>query len=151
MTTRHHTRAQRTHEVATRIVGRAMLSGALACAATVLLLGSAAQVSSAASPNDFLCAVGSTSQTATESNAFATPLEVEVSTTACSAPTPETSATNVTFALVGTSSASASFDTGAITTSSGFVSLAATANSEAGTYSVVASSPATASSSPIPR
>jgi hypothetical protein len=124
-----------------------MLSGALACASTFVLLATSAQPSSAASPNDYLCAVGSAVQTATVSSGFANPLEVEISTTPCSAPTPDTSAVNVTFAIVGTPSASASFDTGAITSTSGFVSVSATANDEAGSYSVIATSPATANSS----
>lgn len=133
--------------LATRTLARVALSGSLVCAATLVVLVSSQQVSSAASPDDFLCAVGNTSQTATAGNAFANPLEVEISSTSCGAPTPDTSVTNVTFALVGTPSASATFDTGAITTTSGLVSVTATANDEAGSYSVSATSPATADSS----
>ncbi|HEV7958695.1 MAG TPA: hypothetical protein VGP11_04450 [Acidimicrobiales bacterium] len=130
-----------------RTVGRSLVSGALVCGAALTLLASTAQVSSAASPNDYLCVVGSATQSTTESTLFADPLEVEISTTSCSSPTPDTSTNSVTFALVGTPSASASFDTSAITTSSGFASVSATANSVAGSYSVIATSSATASSS----
>lgn len=133
--------------VCARTLGRWLISGALVCGSMITVLASAAQVSSAASPNDYLCVVDSATQTTTESTPFADPLEVEISTTSCSSPTPDTSTNSVTFALVGTPSASASFDTSAITTSTGFASVSATANSVAGSYSVIATSSATASSS----
>ncbi|MFY9783617.1 MAG: IPT/TIG domain-containing protein [Acidimicrobiales bacterium] len=147
MTLRHQERAPKSFVASARIFGRALVSGALVGGTTLVLLVGSTQVSSAASPNDYLCVVGATSQTATVSSAFVNPLEVEISTTTCGAPTPDTSTNSVTFALVGTPSASASFDTGAIATTTGFVSVSATANDEVGSYDVIATSPATASSS----
>ena len=147
MTSRHTERARMHCSVTERTLGRLLLSGALVCGAMLTVVASNAQVSSAASPNDYLCVVGSATQTTTESTPFADPLEVEISTTSCSSPTPDTSTNSVSFALDGTPSAAASFDTSAITTTSGFASVSATANSVAGSYSVIATSPATASSS----
>jgi Quinohemoprotein amine dehydrogenase, alpha subunit domain III len=146
MTSRHHD-VEKPRSPRVRTLARALASGALVCGATFALLVSSAHVSSAASPDDYLCVVGAASQTATVSTTFANPLEVEISTTSCSAPTPDTSTNSVSFALEGTPSASASFDTGAIATTTGFVAVSATANDEAGNYDVIATSSATASSS----
>ena len=123
------------------------LTAALAGTGTLGLLALTAQVSSAATPDDYLCAVGASSQSALEGSAFTIPLEVEISSTACSDPTPDTASTSVSFALVGTSSASATFTTTPITTVTGYASVSAVANDSAGTYSVSASSPSSASSS----
>ncbi len=128
-------------------LARAALAGAFAVTTTLGLLASSALASSAATPNDYLCAVGATNQSALEASTFASPLEVEVSSTPCASPTPDTTSTTVSFALVGTPSASASFTAAPITTTSGFASVSATANSNAGSYNVIATSPSSASSS----
>lgn len=147
MASRHNERARTPLVASARLLTRSLTCGALVCVATLAVFASTIQVSSAASPNDYLCVVGSAIQATTESTPFADPLEIEISTTSCNSPTPDTSTNSVSFALVGTPSASATFDTGAITTTTGFASVSATANDVAGSYSVIATSPATASSS----
>ena len=60
-------------------VQRLALTAALVCTGTLgpLVLGEHA--SSAATPDDYLCAVGATAQSALEGSAFTNPLEVEIS------------------------------------------------------------------------
>lgn len=127
-------------------LGRVLVGAALACGVSLGLVASTVPSASAASPNDYLCVVGSAAQTTTVSTPFGNPLAVEISTTSCNSPTPDTSTASVSFALVGTPSASATFDTGAITTTTGFASVSATASDVAGSYDVIATSPATAGS-----
>jgi hypothetical protein len=126
---------------------RVALTVALACTGTLGTLALNPHGSSAATPDDYLCAVGAASQSALEGSAFTDPLEVEISSTSCSSPTPDTASTTVSFALVGTPNASATFATAPITTTTGFASVSAVANDNAGTFSVSATSPSSASSS----
>ncbi|MGC2167561.1 MAG: hypothetical protein WA580_00495 [Acidimicrobiales bacterium] len=147
MISRCRQRTSRLVGTGARLLARVAISAALACTGTLGLLALGAHASSAVSPGDYLCAVGVTVQSALEGSAFTNLLEVEVSSTSCSSPTPDTTSTTVSFALVGTPSASATFSTAPITTASGFASVSAVANDNAGTYSVSATSPSSASSS----
>ena len=65
------------------------------------LTSTLAQGAGAAAPNDYLCYVEGSSQSAQVGATFAVPLQVEVSSTSCSDPTPDTSTSNyVTYAVV---------------------------------------------------
>ncbi|MGC2484929.1 MAG: hypothetical protein WA359_01625 [Acidimicrobiales bacterium] len=140
-------RDHRVRVTGTRSLARVAFAGVLIGTATLGLLASTALSSSAATPDDYPCAVGATAQSALEGSAFTSPLEVEISSTPCGSPTPDTTSTSVSFALVGAPSASGTFNTAPITTTSGFASVSAVASNNVGTYSVSATSPATASSS----
>ena len=60
-----------------------------------------AQDAGAAAPNDYLCYVQGSSQSAQVGSTFEVPLQVEVSSTSCSDPTPDTSTSNyVTYAVI---------------------------------------------------
>jgi hypothetical protein len=108
---------------------------------------------SAASPNDFLCYVSGSPQLAAVGASYTNPLEVELSSTACTSPTLDTQAGNtVTFSVVTTAGGpSATFSPSAtVTASGGQASVMLSANGVVGTFEVVASSPATASN-PAPQ
>jgi hypothetical protein len=103
---------------------------------------------SAASPNDFLCYVSGSSQVAALGASYANPLQVELSSTACTSPTPDTQAgLAVTYSVVTSAGGPAStFSPGStVTASSGQASVTISANGVVGSFEVVATSPATAS------
>ena len=103
---------------------------------------------SAASPNDFLCYVSGSAQVAAVGASYANPLVVELSSTACASPTPDTqTGLAVTYSVVTTAGGpSATFSPGStVTASSGQASVTISATGVVGSFEVVATSPATAS------
>jgi hypothetical protein len=108
---------------------------------------------SAASPNDFLCYVSGSSQVAAVGASYTNPLAVELSSTACASPTPDTQAgLTVLFSVVTTAGGpSVSFSTSStVTASGGQASVMVSANGVVGTFQVVATSSAT-TSNPAPQ
>jgi hypothetical protein len=112
------------------------------------LTSAIAQGAGAAAPNDYLCYVEGSLQSGQVGTTFQVPLQVEVSSTACSDPMPDTSTSNVvTFAVVTSASGpSASFSPlASVQASNGEASVFALANYVPGSFSVVATSSATTS------
>jgi hypothetical protein len=122
----------------------------LLCAVWAATFESAAGsgVAGAAAPNDYLCYLAGSNQSAGVGAAYAIPLEVELSSTSCSFPTPDTaSGTIVSFAVVtSVGGPSVDFAAGAsVGTVGGIASASVTANAVDGAFSVVATSAATSS------
>lgn len=114
------------------------------------LTSTVAQGAGAAAPNDYLCYVEGSSQSAQVGTTFPVPLQVEVSSTSCSDPTPDTSTSNyVTYAVVTSANGpSVGFSPlASVLASNGEASVFATANYVAGSFSVVATSSTTTSNS----
>lgn len=119
-----------------------LLSGSMGLTVAV------AAPASAASPNDFLCYVAGSSQVAAAGAAYANPLQVELSSTACASPTPDTAAgPTVSYSVVTTvGGPSVTFSpSSVVTTSDAMATVAVSANDVGGAFSVVATSSATAS------
>jgi hypothetical protein len=120
----------------------AVLSGSMG------LTVAAAAPASAASPNDFLCYVAGSSQVAAVGAAYANPLQVELSSTACTSPTPDIAAgPTVSYSVVTTAGGpSVTFSPSSVVTpSNAMATVMVSANGVAGAFTVVATSSATAS------
>ena len=124
--------------------GLALLLAVSGAVGTVAGVSSPASASSPA-PSDYLCYVAGSGQQTSVTNAFAGYLEVELSTTACSAPTADASTgLSVSFSVVTSPGGpSATFSPSANAGANGGLAyVVAYANSVVGAYSVTATSSA---------
>ncbi len=128
--------------------GRGVLAVVVATVGVSGFLAAAAIEAAAATPNDYLCAVSGLIQSAALGATFADPLAVELSSTSCASPTPDTSAgLSVTFAVSTTAggASAALLSGGTVTVSGGVASEVATADEVPGVYEITATSTATTS------
>jgi len=125
-----------------RALWATLLGGVLI--ASTGLIASVPGSAGAASPNDYLCYVEGSGQTALTGSTYATPLEVELSTTSCASPTPDTtSGLTVSFSVSGGGGPSVTFSPSSpITATGGFASTTPTADDVSGPVSVRATSSA---------
>jgi hypothetical protein len=123
------------------LVAFTVLAGSMGLAAVATPAG-------AATPNDFLCYVAGSSQASVSGTAFANPLQVELSSTACASPTLDMAAgLTVSYSVVTTTGGpSATFTpSSVVAASNGLASVMVTAKGVAGAFTVAATSAATAS------
>ena len=151
--TRFQTRSLRARRSHHAVLQRGLSLGVVLGVVTLGLGLPVGAVASATSPDDFLCYVEGSSQSTPLGATFNVPLQVEISSTSCDAPTPDLATYNsVTFSVITSSNGpSASFSPLAtVLASNGEASVFATANYVAGAFSVVATSASTASNASAP-
>lgn len=138
-----HQSVSRTRQTLRLRAPQTIVLGALLVASTGLVAGVSSSAG-AVSPNDYLCYIEGTGQTALTESTYAIPLEVELSTTSCASPTADTaSGLTVSFSVAGGGGPSVTFSPfSPVTATNGYASSTATANDVSGPVSVNATSSA---------